>query len=688
MNKFREFIEIPVSEKLKEEQVELNALIQNITDTNTTQERRNQLINELQREYPFFLENISAETASNEQLKTRLAEVNELYIKRIALQSQQERIEKALKNAGDARLNQFDREKERRIELNQLISEFKLPLDLTKLDGLDKQTAAVANELLKLFKIGEESARTGARAINGNIQAFDAYNKIIGQTLATRGAANVVDKTRDEVAAAQEDLKALEKDLGSTLDEINSLFSGTKKSNNTSSTTTNADTKKSKTPKAKREPKSKIPIEGTINDINIFDPAILQLGLELKFKYLEEAAIKEQNLLKESLLQGKITQEEYNLETLRITQAGLATKIELLDIFNQKETNKRVELNIELLETEKALITERALQIAELENSLLNDLEQKFLDRLITEEEYNLSRLRVQMNFYDQQLRLLEENGAKEEDVYRQIQEEKLKIQKDYNAQKVKNEERTQQIREQLQRDGFAVAKDMFTLGSELLSLDEKQRKKNASAIKKFETAAVIVNSLAEISEISRQYAKLGPIGTLIGIGKSIAVGVRAGIAIAKINAQQFYRGGEIKEVSGQLITERPNINPLPGGDNVLIAAKPGEIVLNENQKSNLKQIAGNDIFGRIGVPGFAGGGVIPSIPSTTPTISSRTLSGGGGSMDKMMQSIMMAVENMTQAVAGLPSAIAKMDLKTHVVYTDMQKVENNVNEIKKLSGY
>jgi hypothetical protein len=412
---------------------------------------------------------------------------------------------------------------------------------------------------------------------------------------------------------------------------------------------------------------------------------------------LEEAAKREQAILEESYLQGKISLEQYEIEKLRITSANLATRIDVLDTYGQQESDKRRELSIQLLQVESELVQERALQIGDLENAQLSELERKFANRLITEEEFNLQSLQVQLNFYDEQLRLLEENGLIETEVYKKIQAEKLKTQTDFNKQKEDNERRTQDLQMAVQREGLGAAAELFSLGADLLGQDEKARKKHASAIKAFEVAQVAINLASEVQGIWRN-ANLNPINAIVpgwgpvfaGIQTGFAVG-RAGLQAAKISAQQFYLGGKIKELkalSGQRITERPNIPALPGGDNVLIAAKPGEVMMNDNQQATLKQIAGDDIFERLRIPGFNGGGVVPSLPSTTPNLRPQVLSRNPAPVNNtQINDLMMAVNAIVQATQAVPQAISAMNFKTHVVYTDIEKTKNTVDEIKRIAS-
>jgi hypothetical protein len=62
------------------------------------------------------------------------------------------------------------------------------------------------------------------------------------------------------------------------------------------------------------------------------------------------------------------------------------------------------------------------------------------------------------------------------------------------------------------------------------------------------------------------------------------------------------YTGGEIGADDGVMLTK-----PTPHGDNMLIVAKKGEVVLNERQQGYF----GKEAFRSAGVPGFAGGGMI-----------------------------------------------------------------------------
>lgn len=101
-----------LSSRLAEEQVNINSLVFSITNVNTTQESRIQLIQQLQAQYPEYFSNLNAETATNQQLVAVLQQVNQAYAVRIAVQKNNETIQK--ENAKSAEtINEIEKERQR-----------------------------------------------------------------------------------------------------------------------------------------------------------------------------------------------------------------------------------------------------------------------------------------------------------------------------------------------------------------------------------------------------------------------------------------------------------------------------------------------------------------------------------------------------------------------------------------------
>lgn len=108
---------------------------------------------------------------------------------------------------------------------------------------------------------------------------------------------------------------------------------------------------------------------------------------------------------------------------------------------------------------------------------------------------------------------------------------------------------------------------------------------------------------------------------------KSFFGAITAGILVGVVNGafsalqskiESFAFGGVVDGVpaltSGR-ITASPNVPRQPSGDNVLAYVKRRELIMNEPQQERAKRIYGSDIFQRIGIPGFAGGGLIGNTP-------------------------------------------------------------------------
>lgn len=100
--------EVKMSDTFKDEQVALNTLVIQITDANVSQEDRIKLIEKLQDEYPFFLENMKKEELTNENIAKRLTEINEAYIDKYIIQKQNEKIVEAADKLGAKRNKQWE----------------------------------------------------------------------------------------------------------------------------------------------------------------------------------------------------------------------------------------------------------------------------------------------------------------------------------------------------------------------------------------------------------------------------------------------------------------------------------------------------------------------------------------------------------------------------------------------------
>jgi hypothetical protein len=132
------------------------------------------------------------------------------------------------------------------------------------------------------------------------------------------------------------------------------------------------------------------------------------------------------------------------------------------------------------------------------------------------------------------------------------------------------------------------------------------------------------------------------------GVGISLAsiarIKLQAGVSIASILAQAiagFDEGGEVGSGNGTIKRSWGKPIRRKNGDNVLITAREGEKILNEDQQEELERLAGRDVWHRIGLPGakyfgktrdsfleamgYAGGGTVyrgtALVNATAPTL-------------------------------------------------------------------
>ena len=78
-------IRIPVEEKIAKEQAMLNILVGRLLESNDNEQERGNIIAQLKREYPDFLQKIDAEKATTEQLREALSKTKKEYERKIRL---------------------------------------------------------------------------------------------------------------------------------------------------------------------------------------------------------------------------------------------------------------------------------------------------------------------------------------------------------------------------------------------------------------------------------------------------------------------------------------------------------------------------------------------------------------------------------------------------------------------------
>ena len=192
-----------------------------------------------------------------------------------------------------------------------------------------------------------------------------------------------------------------------------------------------------------------------------------------------------------------------------------------------------------------------------------------------------------------------------------------------------------------------------------------ESRNKEAEALQlkaaKAEKKIAILQSIIQ-GALAVNRALAVPPGPPFTIGSAITAGVFAGIQTATIIAQPLAEGGI---VTGQRINQKQNIPTRSNGDNVLAYVKRGEVVLNQRQQSLL---GGSPTFRRIGIKGFADGGIVPPISAPLSAISS----------DNGMSKYLQVIEAKTDAINN------RIDrLQAYVVSDDIARDLAEGNKLK-----
>ena len=131
----------------------------------------------------------------------------------------------------------------------------------------------------------------------------------------------------------------------------------------------------------------------------------------------------------------------------------------------------------------------------------------------------------------------------------------------------------------------------------------------------------------------------------------AIPTGIAAAAQIATIAAQPLAEGGV---VTGQRVNQKQNIPTRSNGDNVLAYVKRGEVVLNQRQQSLL---GGSPTFRRLGIKGFAEGGMVPPI---SPPIQGLGLQ---GNMNEFLQVIEAKTDAINNRIDRLQAYVVSEDI-------------------------
>jgi len=375
--------------------------------------------------------------------------------------------------------------------------------------------------------------------------------------------------------------------------------------------------------------------------------------LSEQLKIDEEIAKKSIEILNKELEAKKISRKKYDTEVLKIQQNLLKSQAELTIQNAQLELESYLKIQEEKLKTNQRISAEivNNQKLALIDSQLAEEQFQaeKFAQGLINETEYQANLLAIReeyqvkgnevekkyqqqakedrdllraLEFEEELLRLDSENALKFEKAQLQagfeFQEAQLKLEEqranglisqanfDKALENLANEHKNAINAIEQEKFNFKLQAMSTTFGNvaEILGKETTVGKAAAIAQTTIDTYQSAVSAFKSLSGIPIVGPVLGGIASAAAVVSGIASVKK--IASTKTpkasnpNLQGLATGGI---VSGGVEISRAN------GDNRLITAKAGEVVLTEEQQGFI----GSDVFKLAGVPGFATGGVVPS---------------------------------------------------------------------------
>jgi len=201
------------------------------------------------------------------------------------------------------------------------------------------------------------------------------------------------------------------------------------------------------------------------------------------------------------------------------------------------------------------------------------ELDKYWEQRLEKDNKQEAQRLEIQNNMAQQANQMRIENAkAAMLAVVEQFQKETKAFED--------NAKKQEQI-ETAKRMMMAESLSVFNQGTDsiiaLLGADEKARRRNAQVIKDIESGRVIVNGIAEVSEIAKTFAALGPPGQVLAALRIAFSVARTAAGVIRIQSTKFRRGGILEGPSHEqggipVMVNRRYAVEAEGGEPILTA--------------------------------------------------------------------------------------------------------------------
>ncbi|KAF2520060.1 hypothetical protein E0W68_02230 [Flavobacterium salilacus subsp. salilacus] len=331
---------------------------------------------------------------------------------------------------------------------------------------------------------------------------------------------------------------------------------------------------------------------------------------------------------------------EYETDKNNITNTYLKKQAEATVAIAETEL-ENYKKTLEQKKADDSFFTQEKLnnKVAENDALLKKELDFALLQKeqgVINQQQYNDA-----VNALNDANRIANEEAQKRRDEAKKEQEAiDLENKKILDEEKFANDFELQMSRE---NDRYEAEKKAAEKNGADLSLIEEKHKKNQEKIENAYLNAKLsayANMFGNIATLLGENTAAGKaaaiaqatINTFLGVSQvwaaesvlpepfaTIAKGVNTGVVIASglgavkkitgISIPRAAEGGQIPRLSSGIINNGANLSiPLSNGDDTLAYVGQGEVILNKDQQ---QRAGGARFFRSIGVPGFAGGGLV-----------------------------------------------------------------------------
>jgi len=641
-----EFLSVPVSQQLREEQTELNALVGALANANNSEETRSRLIAQIQAQYPDFVKNIDLENATTEELQQALEQVNNEYRQRILLQVANEQVQERQEELQE-RINRQTEDLVTQTRNLQSAQELLGDSSLTVDEALEQlrergarlvsQFGGVGQSASRLDQVYSNLSRSAAGFAGSTDRAEQAQNRL---NTAQEEAANTLDIIREqypEIAALLEDTTASNENLKDSIEEP------PEPNNVTSPLQKEAEAAQGSIEDLQNRIAALQEDINSSNDIQVIQPLVQELeGLE---KELEEAQQQIESFRTSALdleninsslnvnlgfedlnetLEGSIsnintdnledTIREINRVRLQAVAAARPSEEAEEEAFQEKRKQINAEADITILQARADLLEPNSVERLEIEQQIADKRVaiSKQADQQIERDRGQLEQRLFDVGFKAAQDTANAIFSIQENNIQRQLTEEQQRLNRETEL-RIEQAQGNQDLITQIEAEAAQRSEELQA---------EAARQEKDIAIKK----ALINGALG----ITKAFAELLPPFNFI---QAAAIAASTAAQVAVINSQEFAEGGLVRDLSNHngLIGGSPNIKAKPNGDNILATVRTGEVILNKRQQAAL---GGARTFASIGVPGFVEGGLVERTPQLiNPNTSVPAASGGSSTV-------------------------------------------------------